>query len=111
MDTESGVVLVTGGEHRRRRGRAGAGMGAYSASKSAVARLTEAMAAELREQGINVNCVLPSIIDTPENRKDMPEADPSRWVAPSDLAEVIVFLCSNQARPIHGASIPVSGLS
>jgi NAD(P)-dependent dehydrogenase (short-subunit alcohol dehydrogenase family) len=89
----------------------GANMGAYSASKSAVARLTESMAAELREQGINVNCVLPSIIDTPENRKDMPKADPKRWVAPADLAEVIVFLCSNQARAIHGASVPVSGLS
>jgi NAD(P)-dependent dehydrogenase (short-subunit alcohol dehydrogenase family) len=89
----------------------GANMGAYSASKSAVARLTESMAAELREKGINVNCVLPSIIDTPENRKDMPNADPARWVAPADLAEVLVFLCSPAARAIHGVSLPVVGLS
>lgn len=92
-------------------GRGAAHMGAYAASKSAVARLTESMAAELREQGINVNCVLPSILDTPENRKDMPKADPARWVAPADLAEVIAFLCSPAARAVHGASVPVAGLS
>jgi NAD(P)-dependent dehydrogenase (short-subunit alcohol dehydrogenase family) len=86
-------------------------MGAYVASKSAVIRLTEAMAAELRERNINVNCVLPTIIDTPENRAAMPKADPSRWVAPADLANVIVFLASEQARAIHGAAIPVSALS
>ncbi len=88
-----------------------ANMGAYSASKSAVIRLTESMAAELREKGINVNCVLPSIIDTPQNRADMPDADPKRWVAPQDLARVILFLCSDDARAIHGAAIPVTGLS
>ena len=91
--------------------RGGANMGAYSVSKSAVARLTESMSAELRERGINVNCVLPSIIDTPENRRDMPNADPARWVAPGQLAEVIAFLASDAAGPIHGASVPVSGLS
>ena len=89
----------------------GANMGAYAASKSAVARLTESMAAELREKGINVNCVLPSIIDTPENRKDMPKADPSRWVSPESLAGVIAFLASDAAKDIHGASVPVTGLS
>lgn len=89
----------------------GAHMGAYAASKSAVARLTESMAAELRERGINVNCVLPSIIDTPENRKDMPDVDPSRWVSPQSLAGVMVFLASDAARDIHGASVPVTGLS
>jgi NAD(P)-dependent dehydrogenase (short-subunit alcohol dehydrogenase family) len=90
----------------------GAGhMAAYSAAKSAVIRLTESMSAELREQGINVNCVLPSIIDTPANRADMPGADPRKWVAPEDLASVILFLCSDAARAIHGASVPVSGLS
>lgn len=88
-----------------------ANMGAYSLSKSAVIRLTEAMSAELREQGINVNCVLPTIIDTPQNRAAMPEADPARWVAPADLAEVIVFLASDGARAVHGAAVPVSGLS
>lgn len=86
-------------------------MGAYIASKAAVIRLTESMAAELREQGINVNCVLPSTIDTPENRKAMPDADPQRWVAPADLARVIAFLASDDARAIHGAAIPVTGLS
>lgn len=88
-----------------------ANMGAYSASKAVVIRLTEAMAAELREHRINVNCVLPTIIDTPENRRSMPDADPSRWVAPEDLARIIVFLASPGARAIHGASIPVAGLS
>jgi NAD(P)-dependent dehydrogenase (short-subunit alcohol dehydrogenase family) len=86
-------------------------MGAYIASKSAVIRLTESMAAELREQNINVNCVLPTIIDTPENRKAMPDADPKRWVAPQDLAQVIAFLASDGARAIHGAALPVTGLS
>ena len=88
-----------------------AGMGAYVASKSAVIRLTETMAAELREKNINVNCVLPTILDTPENRAAMPDADPKRWVAPRDLAQVIVFLASDAARAIHGAALPVTGLS
>ena len=86
-------------------------MGAYIAAKSAVIRLTETMAAELREKNINVNCVLPTIIDTPENRAAMPKADPKRWVAPADLAQVIVFLASDAARAIHGAALPVTGLS
>src|SRR4051794_10508505 len=86
-------------------------MGAYVAAKSAVIRLTESMAAELREKNINVNCVLPTIIDTPENRAAMPKANPARWVAPADLAKVIVFLASDDARAIHGAAIPVTGLS
>jgi NAD(P)-dependent dehydrogenase (short-subunit alcohol dehydrogenase family) len=87
------------------------GMGAYIAAKSEVLRLTESMAAELREHGINVNCVLPSIIDTPENRAALPKADTARWVAPQQLAEVIAFLASDAASAIHGASIPVVGLS
>ncbi|MDN0077034.1 SDR family NAD(P)-dependent oxidoreductase [Crenobacter sp. SG2303] len=86
-------------------------MGAYCAAKAAVIRLTESMAAELREHHINVNCVLPSIIDTPENRAAMPDADPSRWVAPEALADAIAFLASDDARAIHGAAIPVTGLS
>lgn len=87
-----------------------ANMGPYSASKSAVIRLTESMSAELRDKGINVNCILPSTIDTPQNRADMPKADPRRWVAPEALADVVLFLASDAARAIHGASIPVSGL-
>jgi len=85
-------------------------MGAYSASKSVVIRLTEAMAGELKAQGINVNCVLPSIIDTPRNRADMPDADFSTWVQPDALARVIGFLASDAAAPIHGAALPVTGL-
>ncbi|HEV8391368.1 MAG TPA: SDR family NAD(P)-dependent oxidoreductase [Dongiaceae bacterium] len=86
-------------------------MAAYIASKSAVIRLTESMAAELRGHNINVNCVLPSIIDTPQNRAAMPKADPKKWVAPEALADVLLFLCSPAARAIHGAAIPVVGLS
>lgn len=86
-------------------------MGAYVAAKSAVIRLTESMAAELRASNINVNCVLPSIIDTPQNRAAMPKADPAKWVAPEALADVLLFLCSPAARAIHGAAIPVVGLS
>jgi NAD(P)-dependent dehydrogenase (short-subunit alcohol dehydrogenase family) len=86
-------------------------MGVYCAAKSSVIRLTEAMAAELKEKNINVNCVLPTIIDTPENRASMPQADPARWVSPQALAEVIVFLASDAARAVHGAAIPVTGLS
>jgi NAD(P)-dependent dehydrogenase (short-subunit alcohol dehydrogenase family) len=85
-------------------------MGAYSASKSALIRLTESMSAELKDKGIRVNCVLPSIIDTPDNRSAMPDADPSSWVAPAALADVIAFLASDAARAIHGAAIPVSGM-
>lgn len=87
--------------------RGGALMGAYAATKSGVIRLTESMAAELGKQGINVNCVLPTIIDTPENRAAMPDADTSGWVAPAALAEVIRFLASDGARAINGAALPV----
>jgi len=86
-------------------------MGAYTAAKAAVIRLTEAMSAELKGHNINVNGVLPSIIDTPENRQAMPGADPAKWVAPADLAAVIGFLASDAGRALHGAIVPVSGLS
>ncbi|MBP7999750.1 MAG: SDR family oxidoreductase [Chloroflexi bacterium] len=86
-------------------------MGPYTASKSAVIRLTETLASELKGEGINVNCILPGTIDTPRNRLDMPNADFSHWVAPSDLAAVILFLSSEAARAIHGAALPVYGLS
>ena len=92
-------------------GRAGAGMGAYAASKSAVLRLTEALAEETRDHGVNVNAILPGIIDTPANRRDMPEADYSRWVAPDALADVVAFLLGDGARAITGAGIPVTGRS
>ena len=88
-----------------------ANMGAYIAAKSTVMRLTETLAKELRESGINVNAVLPSIIDTPANRAAMADADFGRWVDPQDLAEAICFLGSERARAIHGALLPVAGLS
>ena len=87
-----------------------ANMGAYGVAKSAVLRLTESLSAEVKDKGVNVNCVLPSIIDTPANRADMPDEDHSRWVSADDLANVICILGSESARAVHGASIPVSGL-
>jgi NAD(P)-dependent dehydrogenase (short-subunit alcohol dehydrogenase family) len=107
MLARGGGRVVTVGAGAALRG--AAGMGAYSASKSALIRLTESMSAELKDRNVNVNCVLPSIIDTPENRRAMPGADPSAWVAPEALADVIVFLGSDGARALHGASIPVTG--
>jgi NAD(P)-dependent dehydrogenase (short-subunit alcohol dehydrogenase family) len=89
--------------------KAAAGMGAYTASKAGVAKLTEALAAEVKDRGITVNAILPSTIDTPANRADMPKADFSRWVAPKSIADTIVFLLSDAARDITGALIPVSG--
>ena len=91
--------------------RGAAAMGAYAASKAVVQRLTETLADELKADGINVNCILPSIIDTPQNRRDMPKARFDHWVPPADIAAVVAFLASNAARSIHGASIPVEGLS
>lgn len=86
-------------------------LGAYVASKSAVHRLTETMAEELREQNINVNCIMPSIIDTPSNRDSMPDADYSKWVKPEQLASVVGFLASDSSSAVHGAGVPVVGLS
>jgi len=89
--------------------KAGAGMGAYGASKAAVHKLTESLAEEVKADGITVNAVLPSIIDTPANRADMPDADFTAWVAPADLASVILFLASESARAVTGALVPVTG--
>lgn len=101
------IVHVSG-----RAGLAGFGGGAgYCAAKAGVIRLTESLSAELREHGINVNCVLPGTIDTPSNRAARPDADFNRWVSPEALGEVMMFLCSPAARAIHGAAIPVYGLS
>lgn len=100
--------IIAVGAYAAQRG--AAKMGAYCASKASVIRLTEAMSAELKHSGINVNCVLPSIIDTPENRQAMPTADAAQWVAPAALAEVIAFLASDAARALHGVALPVTGL-
>jgi NAD(P)-dependent dehydrogenase (short-subunit alcohol dehydrogenase family) len=89
--------------------KAAAGMGAYTASKSGVHRLTESLAAELKDAGITVNAVLPSTIDTPANRAAMPKADFSTWVTPESLANVILFLASEEAKDINGALLPVKG--
>lgn len=88
--------------------KAGMGMASYAASKSGVHKLTEALAEELAGTSVTVNAVLPSIIDTPTNRADMPDADFSTWVQPAAIAEVIEFLASDAGRSITGALIPVS---
>ena len=84
---------------------------AYSASKGAVIRITESMSSELLGLGINVNCVIPGTIDTPENRKAMPEADHGKWVSPNSIADLIQFLTSDAASDINGAAIPIYGNS
>lgn len=86
-----------------------AGYSAYSASKSAVLRLTESLAQELKASNINVNCIMPGTIDTPQNRKASPDADFSKWVEPEAIADVILFLASDAARAINGAAVPVYG--
>lgn len=87
--------------------KAAAGMGAYAAAKSGVLRLTESLAEELTGAGVRVNAVLPTVIDTPANRRDMPKADFTTWVTPQDIAEVVVFLLSEQASAVNGAAVPV----
>lgn len=87
-----------------------AGAAAYAAAKSAVLRLNESLSAELKHHGVNVNCVLPATIDTPQNRAAMPDADHTGWVQPEAIADVILFLASDAARAVHGAAVPVYGL-
>ena len=86
-----------------------AGYAAYSASKSAVLRLTEALADEVKASNVNVNCIMPGTIDTPQNRAANPTADFSKWVEPSAIADVILFLASDASRAINGAAVPVFG--
>jgi NAD(P)-dependent dehydrogenase (short-subunit alcohol dehydrogenase family) len=87
----------------------GAGMGAYAASKAGVAKLTEALADELKDRGVTVNALLPSVLDTPRNRQEMAGADFSRWVAPAAVADIIAFLISDSGGPVTGALIPIAG--
>lgn len=84
---------------------------AYAASKSGLIRLVESLAEETKESNIKVNCIMPSILDTEANRKAMPTADFSKWVKPEDLANVVLFLCSEDARVITGAAIPAYGVA
>ena len=107
MLAQGGGKIINIASRGALRGEAGASI--YSASKSVVIRLTESMADELKTQGINVNCVLPGMIDTPANRGAMPQADFDQWVTTAAIADVIMFLCSDAARAIHGASVPVYG--
>jgi NAD(P)-dependent dehydrogenase (short-subunit alcohol dehydrogenase family) len=86
-----------------------AGLGAYSISKAGILTLTETLADELREHNVQVNCILPSIIDTAANRRAMPDADASRWVAPAEIAHVLLFLAGPDADVVSGAAIPVYG--
>jgi NAD(P)-dependent dehydrogenase (short-subunit alcohol dehydrogenase family) len=88
--------------------KAGVGFGPYAAAKAGVHKLTESLADELKGK-VRVNAVLPSILDTEQNRRDMPDADPSKWVQPDDLAKVMLFLASDDARAITGALVPVTG--
>lgn len=101
--------IVTVGANAALKG--GASMGPYVAAKSAVMRATESASAELKQHNINVNGVLPSVLDTPENRKAMPDADTSKWVTLDKLAAVVAFLASKDSDAIHGALIPVTGKS
>jgi NAD(P)-dependent dehydrogenase (short-subunit alcohol dehydrogenase family) len=89
--------------------KAGVGMAAYAASKAGVAKLTESLADELKDRGVTVNAILPSIIDTPRNRQDMPGSEFDRWVKPAALGEVIAFLLSDAAQVVTGALLPVAG--
>ena len=102
-------AIVNVAAYAARRG--SARMGAYAATKAVVVRLSEAMAAELRDANIRVNCVLPATLDTPANRAEMPDADTSKWVPLEDLAETIAFLASPAAKSVCGAALPVTGKS
>jgi NAD(P)-dependent dehydrogenase (short-subunit alcohol dehydrogenase family) len=107
MIAQGGGKIINVGARAALQG--GAQMGSYVVSKAAVIRLTETLAAEVKQHNINVNCVLPGTIDTPQNRQAMPNADVSKWVTPEQLADVMLFLASPQADAIHGAAIPVYG--
>jgi len=106
IENESGKVITVGS---RASLKGGARMGAYAAAKGALLRLTESLADELGQYQIQVNCVMPSTIDTPENREEMPKADFSKWVAPEKIADVIVFLASEESDAVNGVAIPVFG--
>lgn len=108
MKQETGKIINIGARGGLK---AVSGMAAYSASKAGVINLTQALAEEGRKFNITANAIVPSIIDTPDNRQAMPDADFSKWVKPDIIAQLILFLCSPAADPISGAVIPVYGKS
>jgi NAD(P)-dependent dehydrogenase (short-subunit alcohol dehydrogenase family) len=87
----------------------GGGAAAYAASKAAAVAMMDSLAADVKGTGVRVNSILPSIIDTEANRNAMPGADFAKWPKPEDIAKVILFLCSEEARVVHGAAVPVYG--
>ena len=103
--SKSGAIVNVGAQAAAK---AGAGMGAYAAAKAGIAKLTESLAEELKGK-VTVNAVLPSIIDTPANRADMPDADFAQWVRPEEIADAMLFLAAKQSRAITGALLPVTG--
>jgi NAD(P)-dependent dehydrogenase (short-subunit alcohol dehydrogenase family) len=102
----SGSIVLTGATAALK---APGGVSAYAASKSGVMRLAESLADEVKGEGIRVNAVMPSLIDTPENRAAMPDANRNLWVSPEEIADVMLFLVSDAARAVTGALIPVTG--
>jgi len=107
MKRQGGGTIVNTGSRAALAG--GAEVAAYSVAKAAVVRLTESLAAEGKRQGVRVNCVLPGTMDTPANRRAMPDTDPSQWVELDAMVAVMLFLSSSAARAIHGAALPVYG--
>ena len=105
-ESKSGRIVNVGANAALK---ASMGMGPYAASKAGVHSLTESLAEELKADDVTVNAVLPSILDTPANRADMPKANFASWVAPEDLAAVMLFLASEEARAVTGALVPVTG--
>ncbi len=108
LEAQHGKVISVGSRSSLK---GSARTGAYAAAKGALLRLTESMAAELMESNIQVNCVLPGTIDTPENREAMPDGDFEKWITPEQIAQVILFLCSPAADAISGAAVPMYGKS
>jgi NAD(P)-dependent dehydrogenase (short-subunit alcohol dehydrogenase family) len=110
IDENYGRIVNVSAKSSTREGRM-KNSSAYAASKGAVRTLTFAMTEELKNNNINVNCIMPSTIDTEDNRKMIPKADYSKWVPPEQIAETILFLCSDNAKDIKGACIPIYGKS
>jgi NAD(P)-dependent dehydrogenase (short-subunit alcohol dehydrogenase family) len=108
MEREYGKIVSISAKTAVQQGRRSRS-GAYAVSKAGIVTLTEALAEETMKYGIQVNCIMPSVIDTPDNRKMLPKADFSKWVDPEEIADVILFLVSDVSRPTSGASIPVYG--